>query len=70
MGLIFYIFLLGAPFLFAKNLIILAASSGLLFSIFLIALQFFVIRDYCLYCLLSALITFLLFINSFFVPVL
>lgn len=34
------------------------------FSLFLISLQAFVIKKYCFYCLLSALISFLLFLTS------
>lgn len=46
-------------------LLILAACGGaLLFSIFLVLLQKFVIEDYCFYCLVSAVITLLLFLNS------
>lgn len=46
-------------------LIILIATIGaLLFSIFLIFIQIYSIKDYCFYCILSALITLLLFLNS------
>jgi len=38
--------------------------AGLLFSVFLVGLQFLVIKEYCFYCLLSAFITLLLFLNS------
>lgn len=44
--------------------IFLAAGFGLLFSLFLIGIQFFVLEDYCFYCCISAFITFLLFLNS------
>ena len=40
------------------------ASSGLLFSIFLVFIQFYAIKDYCFYCIASALITLLIFLNS------
>lgn len=39
---------------------------GLLYSVFLLGVQAFVIRDYCFYCFISALITFLLFTDSLF----
>lgn len=44
--------------------IFLATSGGLLFSVFLIAVQVYVLKDYCFYCCISALITLLLFLNS------
>lgn len=37
---------------------------GVAFSIFLVSLQKFVIKKYCFYCLLSALISLLLFLTS------
>lgn len=37
---------------------------GVLFSLFLVSLQAFVIKKYCFYCLLSALISLLLFLTS------
>ncbi len=37
---------------------------GFLFSLFLVYLQFFVIKNYCFYCMISAGLTLLLFINS------
>lgn len=45
-------------------LILIGTSFSLLFSIFLIFVQIFAIKEYCFYCLLSALITLLLFLNS------
>lgn len=39
-------------------------GTGLIFSFFLVSLQAFVIKKYCFYCLLSALISFLLFLTS------
>jgi len=45
-------------------LLIIGASLGLLFSIFLILLQSFVIKNYCFYCLISAGISTLLFVMS------
>ena len=47
-----------------KLYILIGASAGLAFSIFLTLLQKFVIKDFCFYCLISALISLLLFLNS------
>ncbi|MEK6900591.1 MAG: vitamin K epoxide reductase family protein [Nanoarchaeota archaeon] len=74
LGALFYISMLVAGILAAFTadstilflLIKIAAGSGLLFSMFLIWVQVYKIKDYCFYCLLSALITLLLFVNSFF----
>ncbi|MBI4151360.1 hypothetical protein HY496_00175 [Candidatus Woesearchaeota archaeon] len=45
-------------------LFLMGTGGSLLFSLFLLYLQIFVIKDYCFYCLLSALITLFLFANS------
>ncbi len=42
----------------------LGAAAGLAFSIFLTLVQIFAIKNYCLYCLISAGITLLLFLNG------
>ncbi|MBI2483926.1 vitamin K epoxide reductase family protein [Candidatus Uhrbacteria bacterium] len=44
-------------------LMFFSASIGVLYSLFLVAVQFVLIKDYCFYCLVSAGITFLLFLN-------
>jgi len=74
LGLLFYASMLAAGiatfllpaiqtiFLFVT----LSTGAGLLFSLFLIWVEVYKIKDYCFYCLLSSLITALLFINSFF----
>jgi len=52
---------------FNQNLflfILIATSGGLLFSLALILIQIYLIKDYCFYCLISAGITLLLFFNS------
>ncbi len=49
-----------------KSILMLATTGGLVFSIFLSAIQVVSIKDYCFYCLISAVITILLFINSFY----
>lgn len=75
LGLLFYFLVLAgiltaifSPAL-AENFykyIPIATGGALLFSIFLIGVQIFIIKNYCFYCLASALINLLLFINSFF----
>ena len=73
LGLLFYISLLlgivasilvpaWIPTLYL--LLLLATGAGLLFSLFLIYLQMYVIKDYCFYCLISAGISTFLFVNS------
>lgn len=42
----------------------LATGVGLLFSVFLIGIQVYALKDYCFYCCISAVITLLLFLNS------
>lgn len=75
LGLAFYLIVfalaistVAAPALYDSitPLLIFTTGAGLFFSLFLTALQTFVIRSYCFYCLLSALTTLLLFMNSFF----
>lgn len=72
-GLIFYILALGAILTslvlphFAGliyALLFIAVSIALLFSLVLVYIQFYAIRDYCFYCLISAAINVLLFANS------
>ncbi len=46
--------------------LILGTGAGFLYSVFLTGIQMFAIKDYCFYCLLSALTSLLLFANSFF----
>ncbi|MEK7516006.1 MAG: vitamin K epoxide reductase family protein [Patescibacteria group bacterium] len=41
-----------------------ATGIGLLLSFFLVIIQKYVIRNYCFYCLISAVLTALLFLNS------
>jgi len=43
---------------------LLAAAGALLVSLLLVLIQFFILRDYCFYCLISAGITVLLFVNT------
>ena len=37
---------------------------GMIYSAFLVSLQAFVIKNYCFYCMISALLTLLLFLDS------
>ena len=45
-------------------LIRISCGLSLVFSFFLVFVQFKIIKDYCFYCLISTLIVLLLFINS------
>lgn len=73
LGSLFFLLLLGGalstifvpvfqPTIFI--LFIIGTGGSLLFSGFLIFVQIRIIKDYCFYCLLSALITIFLFLNS------
>ena len=73
LGLLFYISLLAGILLFIfvpeprmliSLLLLFATAGGVLFSLFLISLQIFVIKDYCFYCIISAIISLLLFLNT------
>jgi uncharacterized membrane protein len=74
LGLLFYIAMLSAGFLLffrsgSANILLsikLATAVGALFSLFLIWVQFYKVKDYCFYCMISALINILLLVNSFF----
>jgi uncharacterized membrane protein len=48
----------------AVRLLAVAAAGGLLFSLYLTAIELFVIRAVCLWCVASALITVLIFIMA------
>ena len=76
LGILFYVFMFGAAIAATalpplagtiSLLLVLSASGGTIYSAFLVCVQFFIIRDYCFYCLISALLTALLLINSFFI---
>lgn len=47
-----------------KLFILIGGSAGLLFSIILTLIQKYAIKDFCFYCLISAGISLLLFLNS------
>ncbi|MEK6950368.1 MAG: vitamin K epoxide reductase family protein [Nanoarchaeota archaeon] len=74
LGLLYYVamFMGGLLLAFAPALIpalplflLIGAGMALLFSFFLVYLQAFIIKDYCFYCLISAIISLLLVVNSF-----
>lgn len=46
------------------GLLLWVTGFGVLFSIFLVSLQAFVIKNYCFYCMISALLSLLLFFDS------
>ena len=58
--LVFYLFFVSEELLFFSKLI---SGIALFFSVFLAFIQAKVIREYCFYCLISALITLLIFVN-------
>ena len=71
-GLIFYLYMLAVAALLAwdpysKGLrlgVILYSAIGVCYSVYSLYLQFFVINAVCIYCLTSALLTFLLLIGA------
>ena len=71
-GLLYYIFILifalSIPFLSDKLITYELIISGiaLLFSAYLVFVQAVIIRMYCFYCLVSALINFFIFLNILF----
>ncbi len=74
LGMLFFVGMLVAGILLSLTstffgfsvplLVLMGASAGLLFSGFLVLIQAIAIKDYCFYCLVSAFITLLLFLNS------
>ncbi|MAG78344.1 hypothetical protein CL616_03190 [archaeon] len=65
LGLLFYCFLVIALFI-NLTLVLLLTLIGALFSIYLLYIQKFKIKQFCFYCLISTMITFLLFITALF----
>ena len=70
LGVLYYVFMLAGAFaLFFYNfqrlpiILITASGSAFLFSIFLVYLQAKAIKNYCFYCLISAGINLLIFLN-------
>lgn len=76
LGLLFYVGMiiagLGVAFLtdyagLLRLAIKISTALGGLFSLFLVFIQIKVIKDYCFYCLISAVITLLLLVNGLFI---
>ena len=70
LGAIFYLTILIGVILFLsyptiKIYLSLFSGLALLFSIFLIFIQIYKIKNFCFYCIVSTIINFLIFINSF-----
>ncbi len=70
LGILFYsVVLIGAFLTFfdfdVRWIMILGTGFGLAFSIFLVFIQAKVIKKYCFYCLISAFLSLLVFLNSF-----
>ena len=77
LGLFFYVLVLVLALLpvitsangaMVKTILFYATAAGLAFSVFLTGLQIFIIKDYCFYCMISAGLSLLLFINVFLLP--
>lgn len=73
LGLLFYIGIVGGAVLLLfdfdeiiKTILIFASGIAVLFSIFLVFIQAKVIKNYCFYCLISAFINVLIFLNLLF----
>ena len=77
LGIVFYLaILVGAILLFQglgiigtlkiKIILVIMSAIGLLFSAFLVYVQAKIIKSYCFYCLISSLITLLIFLNVLF----
>lgn len=73
LGLVFFIIVFLGALILAfipsyssiTHLTLLTISTfGLAFSIFLILIQIYKIRDYCFYCIISAIVTTLIFLNN------
>jgi len=73
LGVLFYTSLLAGILIllfapgFVPNLklyLVIGAGLGLAFSVFLTGVQIFAIKNYCFYCLISAGLSLLLFLNS------
>ena len=72
LGALYYLAILTGGFALAlypdaselvRTLLLVASLGGFLFSVFLTAVQFQVIKDFCFYCLISAGLSTVLFIN-------
>lgn len=72
LGIIYYLVIgiLGLTILFnqsyqslAINILLFCSSIGLLFSLFFVYVQAGIIKKYCFYCLISAILSVLIFLN-------
>jgi|SRR3989344_2218292 len=72
LGFLFYVFIIGIGIflsingfggLLNKTFLIIITGASVLFSVILVFIQTKVIKNFCFYCLISALITFLIFVN-------
>jgi len=61
--LVLYLFFISEKLLFITKII---SGASLLFSLFLVFIQAKIIKEYCFYCLISALINLLIFVNVLF----
>jgi len=61
--LVLYLFFVSEKLLFITKII---SGASLLFSLFLVFIQAKIIKEYCFYCLISALINLLIFVNVLF----
>ncbi|MEK6844971.1 MAG: vitamin K epoxide reductase family protein [Nanoarchaeota archaeon] len=72
LGLLYYVLILFLAlylFFISENLLLLTqiiSGISLLFSLVLVFIQSKIIKEYCFYCLISALINLLIFVNVFF----
>lgn len=71
LGVLFYLFVIISaliifytPFFVIKIVLVTATSVSLGFSAYLLYVQKYILRNYCFYCIISALISFLIFLNS------
>ncbi len=60
--LVLYLFFISEKLLFLTKIL---SGASLLFSLFLVFIQAKIIKEYCFYCLISALINLLIFVNVF-----
>ncbi len=61
LGVLYYCFVIILGFLSFKYVLVGFTGLGLLFSLYLLYVQARILREYCFYCLISALITLLMF---------
>ena len=61
LGVLYYCFVIVLGLFSFKYVLICVTGLGLLFSLYLFYVQARIIREYCFYCLISALITLLMF---------